>query len=228
MKPVANWRAVLLRACRIRPMIVAAMLLAIEVALPLLDGFLRIPPSLFAAPSSPASSRRRSFPMASKRARNASIGAVSAVAIVFIQPWREPVAYRDIVGAWAICYGETKGVKPGMVTTDAECDALTDRRVVNGYHRPLTSARLHGAVDQRAGFAPIDGLQCRRRRDLPLDGRQAGERARLRRLLPCGHALQPRADRTLSHGISAMRGGRHRTACARVNAIGAPVLRCPG
>lgn len=81
--------------------------------------------------------------MASKRARNALIGVTSAVALattVLIKPWegRELHAYRDIVGVWTICDGETLGVKPDMVRTDAECDALTIRRVENDYYKPLT------------------------------------------------------------------------------------------
>lgn len=79
----------------------------------------------------------------SKRARNALIGATGAVALAItalIQPWegRENKAYRDIVGVWTICDGETKGVKPGMVKTDAECDAMLLRRVENDFYRPLT------------------------------------------------------------------------------------------
>lgn len=49
MKPVANWRAVLRRAWSIRLMILAGLLTAAEVALPLLDGFIDLPRGLFAA-----------------------------------------------------------------------------------------------------------------------------------------------------------------------------------
>lgn len=31
-------------------------------------------------------------------------------------------AYQDGAGVWTICYGETKGVKKGMVKTDEECE----------------------------------------------------------------------------------------------------------
>lgn len=79
----------------------------------------------------------------SKRARNAIIGATGAVALAvtaLIQPWegKENRAYRDIVGVWTICYGETQGVKPGMVRTDAECEAMVLERVERDYYRPLT------------------------------------------------------------------------------------------
>lgn len=79
----------------------------------------------------------------SKRARNAIIGATGAVVLAvtaLIQPWegKENRAYRDIVGVWTICYGETQGVKPGMVRTDAECEAMVLERVERDYYRPLT------------------------------------------------------------------------------------------
>ncbi|PSH68629.1 hypothetical protein CU102_12790 [Phyllobacterium brassicacearum] len=48
MKPVANWRAVLRKAWSIRLMLLAGLLSGAEVALPLLDGVLPIPPGIFA------------------------------------------------------------------------------------------------------------------------------------------------------------------------------------
>lgn len=49
MKLVANWRAVLARAWSVRLMAAAFVLTVLEVALPLLDGLLPIPPYTFAA-----------------------------------------------------------------------------------------------------------------------------------------------------------------------------------
>jgi hypothetical protein len=49
MKPVHNWRDVLRKAWSIRLMLLAALLSGAEVALPLLDGVLPIPPGIFAA-----------------------------------------------------------------------------------------------------------------------------------------------------------------------------------
>ena len=46
---VANWRRVLRCAWSIRLMIVAGLLSGVEIALPLLDGYLPIPRGLFAA-----------------------------------------------------------------------------------------------------------------------------------------------------------------------------------
>lgn len=39
---------------------------------------------------------------------------------------------------WDICYGETKGIGPGMTKTKAECQAMLMERVVNDYYKPLT------------------------------------------------------------------------------------------
>lgn len=79
----------------------------------------------------------------SKRSLAALAGATGVVALsigALIKPWegRELKAYRDIVGVWTICDGETKGVKPGMVKTHAECDAMLLRRVENDFYKPLT------------------------------------------------------------------------------------------
>lgn len=49
MKLVARWREVLRYAWSVRLMIIAAILSGVEVALPLLDGSLPIPPGVFAA-----------------------------------------------------------------------------------------------------------------------------------------------------------------------------------
>lgn len=49
MRLVLNWRAVLTRAWSVRLMALAFILTVAEVALPLLDGYLPIPPYTFAA-----------------------------------------------------------------------------------------------------------------------------------------------------------------------------------
>ncbi|MBZ9922270.1 lysozyme [Mesorhizobium sp. BR1-1-7] len=33
-------------------------------------------------------------------------------------------AYRDVIGVWTACYGETKGIKPGMKFSKATCDNM--------------------------------------------------------------------------------------------------------
>lgn len=72
-----------------------------------------------------------------------------------IKPWEgvHTTAYKDIVGVWTICWGETKGVKPGMKKTLAECDAMLTARVTNDYYLPL--------VDGVKGFTKApDSLQA--------------------------------------------------------------------
>ena len=32
-------------------------------------------------------------------------------------------SYKDVIGIWTACYGETRGIKPGMTFTQAQCDA---------------------------------------------------------------------------------------------------------
>lgn len=58
-------------------------------------------------------------------------------------------AYQDIVGVWTIGYGETKGVKKGMVITQAEADKMVQDRydefengVKNLVKVPLTDNQL--------------------------------------------------------------------------------------
>lgn len=65
------------------------------------------------------------------RLAGAAAGGALALAAALIAPWegRELRAYRDIVGVWTICYGETRGVKPGQTATPAECDAMLSRAV---------------------------------------------------------------------------------------------------
>jgi len=57
--------------------------------------------------------------------------ALTALATGFVSQWegRSLQAYRDIVGVWTICEGETKGVKPGDVATPAECDGMLARNI---------------------------------------------------------------------------------------------------
>ena len=49
MRLVANWRAVLKHAWSVRLLLLAGILSGLEVALPLLDGILPVPPTTFAA-----------------------------------------------------------------------------------------------------------------------------------------------------------------------------------
>ncbi|MER8394099.1 glycoside hydrolase family protein [Mesorhizobium sp. M1340] len=57
-----------------------------------------------------------------------------------IMPWESLVLsshWDRYAKIWDICYGETKGVGPGMTKTKAECDAILTARVYD-YYKPLT------------------------------------------------------------------------------------------
>ena len=59
-----------------------------------------------------------------------------------IKPWEglRLVAYQDSVKVWTICWGETKGVHPGMRATLEQCDAMLIGRVTHDYYLPLVDA----------------------------------------------------------------------------------------
>lgn len=69
---------------------------------------------------------------ASGAVRRKAVGGTAALAVVigaavsFIGPWegQRLTAYKDIVGVWTVCNGETRGVRPGDTYTKAECDAM--------------------------------------------------------------------------------------------------------
>lgn len=78
-----------------------------------------------------------------KTSRKAVIGAAAAVALsisALIKPWEglELQSYPDIVGVWTACYGETKGIRPGMTFTRQQCEDKLLKRVAEDYYRPLT------------------------------------------------------------------------------------------
>lgn len=52
------------------------------------------------------------------------------------------VAYQDVVGVWTACYGETKGIRPGMKFTREQCDVMFVERLQEfeiGMRRCLTA-----------------------------------------------------------------------------------------
>lgn len=63
-----------------------------------------------------------------------------------VKPWegRELKAYKDIVGKWTICDGDTENVRPGMIETQAGCDARLQRRMFTEFY-----PKLQGCI---AGF----------------------------------------------------------------------------
>ena len=87
-------------------------------------------------------------PIASGLASNAEF---LAVAVPFVGKWEglRLAAYRDIVGVWTVCYGETKGVRPGDRYTKAECDAMLARELISyrsRLHQYFSSETLAGRL----------------------------------------------------------------------------------
>jgi lysozyme len=82
--------------------------------------------------------------------------ALTALATGFVSHWegRSLQAYRDIVGVWTICEGETKGVKPGDVATPAECDGMLARNI-RTYEAGVDSC-LKVAVPGKVKVAIVD------------------------------------------------------------------------
>ncbi len=77
--------------------------------------------------------------VATPRGKAAVAGAATAVALattVLIQPWEGLVLrshWDRYAKIWDICYGEAKGVGPGMRKTKEECDAMLAKRVAEDF-----------------------------------------------------------------------------------------------
>lgn len=74
-----------------------------------------------------------------------------AIAVPFIAGFegKRNAAYQDIVGIWTICYGSTRGVRPGMVLSDDECTDLLRREIAEyraGLHRYFTAATIRSRL----------------------------------------------------------------------------------
>lgn len=66
-----------------------------------------------------------------KRSRLAAGGAgaitgAGMLAIAIVGNWEglRLYAYQDVVGVWTACYGETKGIRPGMKFTRDQCNVM--------------------------------------------------------------------------------------------------------
>lgn len=59
---------------------------------------------------------------------------IIAVPFIAKEEGKRNKAYQDVVGVWTICYGSTRGVKPGMVKTEEECTALLRHEVAEYRH----------------------------------------------------------------------------------------------
>lgn len=155
MKLTSNWRATLGRAWSVRLLLLAAVLSVLPVFLSLVTpDLLGIHPIWFAVAAAavnliaiparvivqPASGlwsvfRRDESGAVCKRTIGLVAGSSIALAsaVSFIGQWEglRTEAYRDIVGVWTVCYGETKGVKRGDRYSKAECDAMLAREIAS-------------------------------------------------------------------------------------------------
>ncbi|WP_306150757.1 lysozyme [Roseovarius sp. MMSF_3281] len=90
-----------------------------------------------------------------KPAQGTTEAATLSVAVPLIAKWEglRTTAYRDIVGVWTVCYGETKGVRPGDSYTKAECRAMLAREVAeyrDGLHEHFTpETKQHRLTPER-------------------------------------------------------------------------------
>lgn len=84
------------------------------------------------------------------------------VALPLIKKWEglRTKAYRDVVGVWTVCYGETLDVHPGDQYTAKQCERMLAPRVLEhrvGWHSYLTPItlreRLHPQRD--ASFSSL-------------------------------------------------------------------------
>lgn len=58
--------------------------------------------------------------------------AAAALLTPLVMQWEgeERTAYKDIVGVWTICYGDTKNVVPGTTETPEQCNARLERQLI--------------------------------------------------------------------------------------------------
>lgn len=122
----------------------------------------------------------------------AGSAALTMLATAFIAHWegRELQAYRDIVGVWTICDGETKGVKPGDSATDAQCDSMLAQNLRTyeaGLDRCLTADVPGGAK-----VAFLSWPQCRRWCCMRLHARPQGQCRGYPRCLQRTAQVEPR------------------------------------
>lgn len=81
-------------------------------------------------------------PKGGKSALVALLGVVAAAGLVYSVPKEESGgrehlnAYRDIVGVWTICDGDTRNVRPGMIETRDGCKARLEQQLLD-HARPV-------------------------------------------------------------------------------------------
>jgi lysozyme len=64
-------------------------------------------------------------------------------------------AYRDVIGVWTACYGETAGIKPGMKFDKATCDNLLVDSLVNHEQGMRACLRQPDALSDKVYVADL-------------------------------------------------------------------------
>lgn len=166
MKLTPNWKTTLTSAWSVRLLILAAVISVLPVFVSLVSpdllglnplvfagiaalvNLIAIPARILVQPTSSLWSAFRRDETGAVRKRTIGVlagGSVAlASAVTFIGEWEglRTAAYRDIVGVWTVCYGETKGVRPGDSYSKAECDAMLAREIV-AYEAALDRCLRH-------------------------------------------------------------------------------------
>lgn len=89
------------------------------------------------------------------------IGTVAAGILYITIPEDEGTrykAYRDIVGVWTICQGDTKDVRPGQVASQAECRERLEQQLIahaEPVMRCIPTLRQEGRDYQRAAVVSL-------------------------------------------------------------------------
>lgn len=62
-------------------------------------------------------------------------GAVELSSAYLVKPWEGTKlhSYQDVIGVWTACTGETRGIKPGMTFTPAQCDRMLNDALLKHY-----------------------------------------------------------------------------------------------
>ena len=150
MKLLPDWKKILKTAWSAWLLIAAVFLTGLEVVLPMTE--LGLPDGVYVALMGAVTSlallarllvqpddiieefKKDESGRASKRVIGGIAGSAAAIATAaaFIGTWegKENTAYQDIVGVWTVCYGETKGVRPGDVYSDVECSEMLEKEIV--------------------------------------------------------------------------------------------------
>ncbi|MFP3383218.1 lysozyme [Tritonibacter sp. SIMBA_163] len=154
MKLITDWKSTLTGAWSIRLLLLAAVISVLPVFIALVSpDLLGLDPLIFAAiaagvnliaiparvmvqPTSSLWARFRRDESGAVHKKTVGVlaagGVALASAVTFIGDWEglRTTAYRDIVGVWTVCYGETKGVHPSDRYSEAECDAMLAREII--------------------------------------------------------------------------------------------------